>query len=104
LYFLRASIRLLLDTHGTTLLDIRRVLSDVEFRRRLLKACKDEETRQTWREFDGKDARQQAQEIGSLQNKVAALADALPLRLVLGQATSTVSGTTTPPSKFRDVG
>jgi len=91
LYFLRAAVRLLLDTHGTTLLDIRRVLSDVEFRRRLLKACKDEETRQTWREFDGKDARQQAQEIGSLQNKVAALADALPLRLVLGQQTSTIN-------------
>ena len=36
------------------------------------------------------DSRQQAQEIGSLQNKVAALADALPLRLVLGQHTSTI--------------
>ena len=91
IYFLRASLRLLLDTHGSTLLDIRRVLSDPEFRRKLLKRCKDDETRQTWREFDAKDARQQAQEIGSLQNKVAALADALPLRLVLGQKTSTIN-------------
>lgn len=91
IYFLRASLRLLLDTHGSTLLDIRRVLSDPEFRRKLLKSCKDDETRQTWREFDAKDARQQAQEIGSLQNKVAALADALPLRLVLGQKTSTIN-------------
>ncbi|MGO8738129.1 type IV secretory system conjugative DNA transfer family protein [Rhodoblastus sp.] len=90
IYFLRASVRLLLDTHGTTLLDIRRVLSDATYRRHLLKKCKDEETRQTWREFDAKDARQQTQEIGSLQNKVAALADALPLRLVLGQHTSTI--------------
>jgi hypothetical protein len=90
IYFLRASVRLLLDRHGTTLLDIRRLLSDAAFRRKLLKKCKDAETRQTWREFDAKDARQQAQEIGSLQNKVAALADALPLRLVLGQATSTI--------------
>ena len=81
----------MLDTHGSTLLDIRRVLSDPEFRRKLLKSCKDDETRQTWREFDAKDARQQAQEIGSLQNKVAALADALPLRLVLGQKTSTIN-------------
>jgi type IV secretory pathway TraG/TraD family ATPase VirD4 len=80
----------LLDTHGTTLLDIRRVLSDATFRHSLLKKCKDAVTRQTWREFDAKDARQQAQEIGSLQNKVAALADALPLRLVLGQQTSTI--------------
>jgi hypothetical protein len=90
IYFLRAAVRLLLDTHGTTLLDIRRVLSDATFRHSLLKKCKDAETRQTWREFDAKDARQQAQEIGSLQNKVAALADALPLRLVLGQQTSTI--------------
>jgi hypothetical protein len=37
-----------------------------------------------------KDARQQATEIGSLQNKVAALADALPLRLIIGQPTSTI--------------
>jgi len=90
IYFLRASVRLLLDTHGTTLLDIRRVLSDSNFRHQLLKQCKDDETRQTWREFEAKDARQQAQEVGSLQNKVAALADALPLRLILGQHTSTI--------------
>ena len=90
IYFLRAAVRLLLDTHGTTLLDIRRVLSDVGFRRALLSRCRDEETRQTWREFDVKDARQQTQEIGSLQNKVAALADALPLRLILSQRTSTI--------------
>jgi hypothetical protein len=56
IYFLRASVRLLLDTDGTTLLDIRRLLSDVAFRRNLLKKCKDAETRQTWREFDAKDA------------------------------------------------
>ncbi len=90
IYFLRASVRLLLDSHGTTLLDIRRVLSDATYRHGLLRKCRDEETRQTWREFEAKDARQQAQEIGSLQNKVAALADALPLRLVLGQTTSTI--------------
>jgi hypothetical protein len=45
---------------------------------------------QTWNEFNMKDARQQATEIGSLQNKVAALADALPLRLIVGQPTSTI--------------
>jgi DNA helicase HerA-like ATPase len=38
-----------------------------------------------------KDSRQQAQEIGSLQNKVAALADALPSRLIMGQQTPTIS-------------
>lgn len=91
LYYLRASIRLLLDTPAATLLDIRRVLSDEQFRQRLLRKCTDRETSQTWNEFSHKDARQQAQEIGSLQNKVAALADPLPLRYVLGQPASTIS-------------
>jgi hypothetical protein len=90
-YYLRAAVRLLLDTHGTTLLDIRRVLSDHAFRRRLMKKSRDAETLQTWAEFEAKDARQQAQEVGSLQNKVAALADALPLRLIIGQQTSTIN-------------
>jgi hypothetical protein len=66
------------------------VLADDKYRARLLRKCTDKETRQTWTEFEAKDARQQAQEIGSLQNKVAALADPLPLRYVLGQPTSTI--------------
>jgi hypothetical protein len=66
------------------------VLADDKYRARLLRKCTDKETRPTWTEFDAKDARQQAQEIGSLQNEVAALADPLPLRYVLGQPTSTI--------------
>lgn len=91
LYYLRASVRLLLDTNGTTLLDIRRVLSDDGYRHRLLRKSSDRETAQTWEEFNTKKEQQQAQEIGSLQNKVAALADPLPLRFVIGQRTSTIS-------------
>jgi hypothetical protein len=90
LYLLRSAVRLLLDNSGTTLLDIRRVLADEAYRSILLKKCSDRETIQTWDEFSHKDARQQAQEIGSLQNKVAALADPLPLRFMLGQQTSTI--------------
>jgi hypothetical protein len=90
LYYLRASVRLLLDTNGTTLLDIRRVLSDATYRQRLLRKSTDTETRQTWIEFEAKDKKQQATELASLQNKVAALADPLPLRYVLGQPTSTI--------------
>ena len=51
----------------------------------------DREARQTWTEFSQKKEQQQAQEIGSLQNKVAALADPLPLRYILGQPTSTIN-------------
>jgi hypothetical protein len=91
LYYLRASIRLLLDNAGTTLVDIRRVLSDGSYRSRLLRHCVDIENRQTWEEFNMKRDQQQAIEISSLQNKVAALADPLPLRRVLGQKTSTIN-------------
>ena len=90
-YYLRAAVRLLLDTPGTTLLDIRRLLSDSKYRATLLRKCGDAETRQTWEEFDAKSGTQRTQEIGSLQNKVAALAYALPLRLILGQPTSTIN-------------
>lgn len=91
LYLLRSALRLLLDNHGTTLLDIRRVLADDTYRSRLLRKSTDTETAQTWSEFNTKDDRQKATEIGSLQNKVAALADPLPLRFVIGQRTSTIS-------------
>jgi type IV secretory pathway VirB4 component len=39
LYYLRASVRLLLDAPGTTLLDLRRVLSDHAYRARMLRKC-----------------------------------------------------------------
>jgi hypothetical protein len=91
LYYLRAALRLLLNTPNTTLLDVRRVLADVSYRNGLLRACGDPETRQTWKEFSGKKEQQQAMEIGSLQNKIAALADPLPLRYILGQPSSTLS-------------
>lgn len=90
LYYLRASLRLLLDTPGTTLLDIRRVLADDNYRAQCLRRGIDKETQQTWSEFNTKKEQQQAQEISSLQNKVAALADPLPLRYILGQPTSTI--------------
>jgi hypothetical protein len=75
LYYLRAAIRLLLDTSGTTLLDIRTLLSDGSYRSKLLRKGSDSQTLQTWLEFSTKQPRQQAEEIASLQNKVAALAE-----------------------------
>jgi len=56
LYYLRAAVRLLLDNTNTTLLDVRRVLSDDSYRTHLLRRCSDIETRQTWeRDFNSKD-------------------------------------------------
>lgn len=90
LYYLRASVRLLLDTPQSTLLDIRRLIADDPYRARLLRRSTDGETLQTWDEFTRKKEQQRAMEVSSLQNKVAALADPLPLRYVLGQPTSTI--------------
>lgn len=90
LYYLRASVRLLLDSPGSTVLHIRRLLSDDRFRAHLLRRGRDKETQDTWSEFNTKKEQQQAIEISSLQNKVAALADPLPLRYILGQPTSTI--------------
>src|SRR5437764_193377 len=69
LYYLGASLRMLLDNAGTTLLDIRRVLSDPGYSARMLRKCTDGETRRTWEEFNTKRPEQQAIEISSLQNK-----------------------------------
>lgn len=88
LYYLRAAVRLLLDTPASSLIDIRRVLSEAPFRARLLHKCNDRETRRTFLELEAKKPEQQAMEIGSLLNKVAALADPLPLRYTLGQSTT----------------
>ena len=87
LYYLRAALRLLLDTPDSTLLDVRAVLANEQTRARLLRACGDNETRQTWIEFAQKAGKDQAIEVASLQNKAAALSDPLPLRFILGHST-----------------
>ena len=90
-YYLRVALRLLLDTSGTTLLDIRRVQSEEHYRSSLLRRCTDSQAVQTWREFSAKPIKDQTIEVGSLQNKAVALADRpLPLRFVIGQSTSTI--------------
>ena len=89
--YLSASIRLLLDTSGSTLIELYRVLTDEEFRGFLLLKCKDAHTRHFWRHFDAKDERLQDQQISSTLNKANALARSLPLRLALGQSTSTLN-------------
>jgi hypothetical protein len=57
---------------------------------RLLPRSTDTQTRQTWTEFSHKSPKDQAIEVASLQNKAAAVADPLPLRLVLAQSNSTI--------------
>jgi hypothetical protein len=72
IYHLRSALRILPDSPNTTLLDIRRVLSDDMYRTKLLRKCTDQEARQSRIEFSRNSPRDQAIEIASLQNKVAA--------------------------------
>jgi hypothetical protein len=76
----RATVRPARDTPGTSRLDIRHVQSEERYRSSLPRRCIGTQTVQTWREFSAKVERDQVSEIGSLQNKAAALAELLPLR------------------------
>jgi hypothetical protein len=89
--YLGAAVRLLLDSRDATLIDLYPALTDADFRALLLKRCKDRHTRDFWRTFDAQDPRFQNQQISSTVNKAATFARSLPLRLALGQPTSTLN-------------
>jgi energy-coupling factor transporter ATP-binding protein EcfA2 len=89
-YILYNSIRLLLDTPGSTLLGLPRLLFDDRYRERLLRACLDPVVASYWRnEFAVYDDRFRAQVIAPVQNKVGMLL-AGPIANIVGQRRSTV--------------
>jgi hypothetical protein len=90
LHWLRASIRVLLDVPGSTLLDIAPMLTDQDFRGLKLEKCKDRWVRSVWRHFNIKQLKEQEAQTGSLLNKAEALASYLPLQLTIDQAVSTL--------------
>lgn len=90
LYILYNSIRLLLDTPGSTLLGLPRLLVDDKYRDRLLRACLDPVVVAFWRnEFDAYDDRFRTQVIAPVQNKVGMLL-AGPIANIVGQRRSTI--------------
>jgi len=88
---LRNSVALLLDTPGSTLLGLSRVLVDDEYRTRLLRACKNPIVRTFWTqqvtEWGDKFS---AEALSPVQNKVDALLSPPILRNIIGQPRSTV--------------
>lgn len=81
-YFLNASLRSLMDNHRTSLLDLPRFLTDIEYRHR--KQSKDEVIRQTISELDGMNAKMQQEVISPIQNKIGRVLSVPMLRTMLG--------------------
>jgi hypothetical protein len=90
-YVLYNSLRLLLDTPGSTLLGVPRLLVDDRYRTRLLKQCNDPVVCGYWdNEFAAYDDRFRVQVISPVQNKIGMLLSPPGLRLIIGQHRSTI--------------
>ncbi len=90
LYVLYNSLRLLLDTPGSTLLGLQKLLVDADYRRHLLRSCRDPAVRnffqQELAELSDRDA---AATVASVQNKIGMLLSG-PLRNILGAPRPTI--------------
>src|SRR4051812_32959820 len=80
---LSSALFLLLEDPDATLLGIRRVFTNDEYRARLLKKCKDPVIREIWEGYDQRDWKERLREVDSVLNKADALAKPLPLRYAL---------------------
>lgn len=90
-YILTEALRLLLDTPGTTLLGLPRLLVDDDYRTRLLRQARDPLVRAFWEsEFAAYPERLKAEAVAPLQNKIGTLLAAPAVRNMLGQPRSTL--------------
>lgn len=90
LYILYNSLRLLLDTPGSTLLGIQKLLTNERYRGKLLRACKDPAVRNAFEEeLLRLPERELATALSSVQNKLGMLLGG-PLRNILGSPRSTI--------------
>ena len=80
---LSSALFLLLEDPDATLLGIRRVFTNDEYRARLLKKCKDPVIREIWEGYDQRDWKERLREVDLVLNKADALAKPLPLRYAL---------------------
>lgn len=91
LYILNAALRLLLDTSGTTLVLLPRLLIDDDFRARLLRRCRDPIIRAFWtEEFVRYHDRFAIEAVAPLQNKIGLLLSEPAIRHTVGQVRSTI--------------
>src|SRR5665213_3237198 len=90
-YILTNALRLLLDTRGSTLLGLPRLLTDAAYRTKLVGVCTDPIVRSFWEtEFESYDDRFRKEAISPIQNKIGALLSPPAIRNVIGQSKSTI--------------
>jgi type IV secretory pathway TraG/TraD family ATPase VirD4 len=100
LHILRNALRLLLDTPGSTLLGLPRLLVQESYRMELLRRCADPTVRMFWEhEFAGYNDRLRSDAISAIQNKAGAFVANPAIRNIIGQARSTLH-----PSVVMDTG
>jgi len=88
LYVLEATIAALVEAPGTSLLGVKYMLTDRDFRLRVLKHVSDQENLKFWEEFDSKTNREREELIGSTLNKAGRLNASPVLRHIVGQKKS----------------
>ncbi|MCA9356434.1 type IV secretion system DNA-binding domain-containing protein [Candidatus Nomurabacteria bacterium] len=91
-YILNNSILALLDTPGTTLLGIPRILVDKDYRQKIIENLKDPVVRAFWvHEYEAWQDKFRNEAIAPIQNKVGQFLSTAIIRNVVGQSNSTIN-------------
>ena len=89
-HILRYSLLTLLEHQESTLLDVPRLLTNREFRKRVLESVHHQQVREFWfSEFEKYSAWLRSQAISPILNKVGQFLASIPLRNIVGQKTNT---------------
>jgi hypothetical protein len=90
-YILANCLRVLLDTPGTTLLGVLKLLTDKAYRAQCLLNCTDPVVLANWAVINAWDKKQEQTALAPLLNKVGTLLMSPTIRNIVGQETSTFS-------------
>lgn len=90
-YILRNAILAILDYPGATLLSVTRMLSDKDFRNKVIENIKDPVVRAFWiKEFAGYNDKFASEAVSPIQNKVGQFLSSSLIRNIVGQVRSTI--------------
>lgn len=90
-YILNNTILALLDNPGSTLLGINRMLSDAEYRKKIVSNVKDPIVRQFWlQEFASYNEKYATEAVAPIQNKIGQFLSASIIRNIVAQVKSTI--------------
>lgn len=91
-YIMNNTVKALLDTPGTTLLGINRMLSDKDYRLEIIRNVKDPIVKQFWvQEFAAYDAKFASEAVAPIQNKVGQFISSAVIRNIVAQAKSSLN-------------